>query len=284
MFSEWRINNYNKKSAKKFGWDPTWLDPMLLGFDKYLIARIKLFQAEHSLKTDGLVGPQTFRRLLSSRDLDARGFGGFILVDGVKMKINWDVKLSLLPANCYKKSRSTRKPKMIVTHWDATTSAEKCRRVLHARGISSHFCIDNDGVIHQFVDTNHTAWHAGGVNGVSIGIDFSNAYYTKYNKWYEAHKFGVRPVITSRVHGRKLGPHLGYYPVQITAYKALLRALSSHYDIPLQCPTENGDLITKVYDPAKNRKYKGVVCHYHLTRGKIDCAGLELNKILEDIK
>jgi len=284
MHSQWRINNYNRRSAKQLGWDPTWFDPLLQDFNKYLSARVKLFQAEHSLKIDGMVGPQTFRRLLSHRDLEESRTESCIMADGEKVKINWDVKLNFLPSSCYRKSWRTRKPKMIVTHWDATTSAEKCRRVLLARGISSHFCIDNDGVIHQFVDTNHTAWHAGGVNGVSIGVDFSNAYYTKYNKWYEAHKFGKRPVITSRVHGRKLGPHLGYYPVQIAAYKALLRTLSSHYGIPLQCPTENGDLITKVYDPAKNKKYKGVVCHYHLTRGKIDCAGLDLDKILEDIR
>ena len=285
MIREWKINNYNKRSAKKFGWDPTWLDPMLQEFDKYLAARVKLFQAEHSLKPDGLVGPQTFRRLLSSRDLDHSKTEGFILADGVKVKINWDVKLNLLPSNCYRKSRSTRKPKMIVTHWDATTSADKCRRVLQARKISSHFCIDNDGVIHQYVDTNHTAWHAGGVNKISIGIDFSNAYYTKYNKWYQANNFGKRPVLSnSRVHGRKLRSHLGYYDVQIAAYKALLRALSDHYDIPLKCPAENGRLIAKVYEPAAKKKFKGVVCHYHLTRNKIDCAGLELDKILEDIK
>ena len=172
---------------------------------------------------------------------------------------------------------------MIVTHWDATTSADKCRRVLQARKISSHFCIDNDGVIHQFVDTNHIAWHAGGVNSVSIGVDFSNAYYIKYNKWYQANNFEKRPVLSdSRVHGVRLKPHLGYYPVQIGAYKALLRTLSAHYDIPLECPVENGKLITKVHDPAVKKKYNGVVCHYHLTRNKIDCAGLELDKILKE--
>ena len=284
MLSEWRINRYNKKSSQKFGWDPTWFDPVLQTFDKYLIARIKLFQVEHDLKPDGMVGPQTFRRLISNRDLDAARTEGFILIDGIKRRINWDVKLNLLPSNCYRKSRSIRKPKMIVTHWDATTSADRCRRVLQARKISSHFCIDNDGVIHQYVDTNHIAWHAGAVNKVSIGVDFSNAYYTKYNKWYQANNFGKRPILSdSRVHGRKLKPHLGYYDVQIAAYKKLLRALSEHYDIPLQCPMEDGHLITKVHEQAAKKKYEGVVCHYHLTRNKIDCAGLELDKIIKEM-
>ncbi len=113
---------------------------------------------------------------------------------------------------------------MIVTHWDATTSAEKCKRVLQARKISTHFCIDNDGVIHQYVDTNNIAYHAGRVNKYSIGIDFSNAYYTKYNKWYEKNGFGERPILKdSRVHGIRLKPHLGYYKVQIEAYKKLVK-------------------------------------------------------------
>ena len=27
-------------------------------------------------------------------------------------------------------------------------------------------------------------------------------------------------------------------------------------------------------------KYKGIVCHYHVTRNKIDCAGLNLKQIV----
>ena len=88
----------------------------------------------------------------------------------------------------------------------------------------------------------------------------------------------------SVVHGVNLGPHLGYYPVQIEAYKALVHALTNHYEIPLQCPKAgNGELWAKVhYDPIK--KYNGVVCHYHVSRKKIDCAGLDLVNILEEIK
>ena len=174
---------------------------------------------------------------------------------------------------------------MLVTHWDATTSAEKCKRVLQARKISTHFCIDNDGVIYQYVDTNNVAWHAGKVNKYSIGIDFSNAYYTKYNKWYEKNGFGERPILKdSRVHGIRLKPHLGYYKVQIEAYKKLVKVLSDYYNIPIQTPmlddnqTNNG-----VVEDAARGRYKGIVCHYHLTRKKIDCAGLDLKSIIDEL-
>jgi len=60
--------------------------------------------------------------------------------------------------------------------------------------------------------------------------------------------------------------------------------LCEHYEIPLVVPTtESGDLITKVHDEAARGKFDGIVCHYHLTRGKIDCAGLELKKIVDSL-
>ncbi len=37
-----------------------------------------------------------------------------------------------------------------------------------------------------------------------------------------------------------------------------------------------------VEDAAKGR-YKGIVCHYHLTRNKIDCAGLDLKSIVDEL-
>ena len=289
----WRINSYNKRSSKKYGWHPSWFTAHSLAglfppektneFNQQLTDNIKYFQMVHNLKTDGLVGPVTFRRLLSARDLQKSK--NYIVVDGKKVDIDWDTKIDLMPKNCYRTWRSKRKPNMIVTHWDATTSAEKCKRVLQARGISTHFCIDNDGIIYQYVDTNNAAWHAGGVNNCSIGIDFSNAYYTKYNSLYELKGFRPRPVLAdSRVHGVKLKPHLGYYPVQIEAYKHLIEALCKHYKIPFVVPTTNeGTLMTSVHNGAASGKFKGIVCHYHLTKRKIDCAGLELKKIIDSL-
>ena len=177
---------------------------------------------------------------------------------------------------------------MIVTHWDVCLSALSCYKVLKKKNISSHFAIDNDGTIYQLVDTQNIGWHAGNrrVNNASIGIDFSNAYYPKYQSFYRKRGFGDRPLLeNSAVHGRTLDPHLGYYPVQIEAYKALLKCLSSHYDINLDCPlNEGGELLTEVNYDAVKGKFSGVVCHYHLTRKKKDCAGLKLDKILEELR
>jgi len=282
---------YNKGSAQKHGWEPQWFGSS--GFNVGLVGRIAEFQKEHDLEADGLCGPMTFARMLTGREANADT--SHIICNGKEVKLDWDKTIGLyhsnhkrLPGSCYDLKLEDRQSTMIVTHWDAALSADSCYKILKKRGISSHFVIDNDGTIYQMVDTKHVGWHAGirSVNKASIGIDFTNAYYTKYQDWYERKGFGPRPVLEGvKMHGRTLEPFLGYYPVQIEAYKALLKGLCDHYGIKLECPLdENGELLTTVDDTAAAGDFEGVVAHYHLTRRKKDTAGLELDKILEDIR
>ena len=252
--------------------------------------KVKSFQAAHDLKVDGMVGLNTYRRLLLFRETyeEYRSDTG-VLINGKKREFKWPkFKLNLVKPGCYRKARGTRKLKMIVTHWDVCTSAESCKRVLEKRNISTHFVIDNDGTIVQLVDPQDVAWHAGirKVNKASVGIDFSNAVYTKYNKAYAKKGFGLRPVIDGwRVHGWRPKPFLGAYPIQIEAYKALLEALHKHYGIPMECPLDDdGNLLTGIHKPSKRAKFKGVVNHYNLSKKKWDTLGLELDKILEEIR
>ena len=167
-------------------------------------------------------------------------------------------------------------------------SSESCARVLNKRGISVHFCIDNDGTIYQLLDTQHRAWHAGdrSVNDSSIGVEISNAYYLKYQSWYKANGFGERPVVTdAKVHGRTLEPHLGFYPVQIQALQALMEAVSIANDIPLQTPLNPDGTFSTVYERrVADSLFQGFVSHYHITERKIDCAGLDINQIIQKIK
>tara|TARA_R110002074_G_scaffold88452_3_gene194948 strand:- start:712 stop:1569 length:858 start_codon:yes stop_codon:yes gene_type:complete len=282
----WLTNRYNRSTSKKYGWSPSWFEEGLSSFDSELESVIRKFQKEHDLAPDGKVGPMTYRRILAARELEEEGkIVNYILINGSKIYIDWDVKINLMPSKCYRTWRRERSPNMIVTHWDVTTSADKCKRVLENRKISTHFCIDNDGVIHQYVDANNVAWHAGRVNSRSIGIDFSNAYYLKYADYYVKKGFAKRPVCEdSIVHGVKLKPHLGYYNVQIGAYEKLLNLLCDHYDINMDVPrTKSGGLYTGVVEEAASGRYNGVVCHYHLTRGKIDCAGLKLDEIVDKL-
>jgi len=148
--------------------------------------------------------------------------------------------------------------------------------------------IDNDGTIYQALDTQHGAWHAGGRrwNASSIGVEISNAYYPKYQNKYVSRGLGARPIWDDAVvHGSKQKPFMGFYDVQIQALKALYKAVHKATGIPLETPLgDDGEMLTTVSKEAAANKFKGFISHFHLTKRKIDCAGLDIKKILEEIK
>ena len=80
-------------------------------------------------------------------------------------------------------------------------------------------------------------------------------------------------------------PFMDFYPAQVGALKALMKACHGALDIPLECPLdENGETSYKVDEMAYKNKFKGFISHYHVSKGKIDCANLDLKKLLGDIK
>ena len=210
-----------------------------------------------------------------------------IVCSDVDVDISWDkVELWTQPgalmckSDQYKFIKGNRKQNVdkIVVHWDGCLSSEQCAKVLGQRGLSAHFCINNDGTIHQLMDTNHVGWHARGVNSKSIGIEISNAVYMKYAKKYDPR----RPLApASRLHGKTFPEHLGFYDVQVEALKQLIKSLTKFYNVPLEFPNANGELIRGVI---KASSFKGVICHYHVTDNKTDPACLDLAKVIEEIK
>jgi hypothetical protein len=294
----WRHNLYNKRSSKKYGWEPEWFEAT--AFDDTLTENIRDFQMRHSLTQDGFCGSQTHRRILAEREavqdfIENEDTDKHIICDGNKVQIAWnkvnniyDVDSYALPSNCYRRYKSGKRDiKMIITHFDVCLSANSCRRALKGRNISSHFVIDNDGTIYQMVDPQHSAWHAGRrvVNRASIGIDISNGYYTKYQDWYRRKGFGRRPVLEgAKVHGVKLKKCLGFYPVQIEAYKVLVETLCNFYDIPIEMPMdEDGTVLRGVSKKVRRGKFSGIANHFHVTRGKIDAANLDWDKVLKEL-
>ena len=210
-----------------------------------------------------------------------------IVCNGHDVAIDWEDTIVwtepgalMCKSSQYKTIRGNRASSIdkIVVHWDGCLSSKQCAKVLEQRGLSAHFCIDNDGTIHQLMDTNHVGWHARGVNSKSIGIEISNAVYMKYANKYDP----KRPVVpASTLHGKEFPEHLGFYDVQVDALKALLKSLAGFYNVPLECPNVNGELIKGV---VKTSSFKGIICHYHVTKNKTDPACLDLAKVIEEIK
>ena len=79
------------------------------------------------------------------------------------------------------------------------------------------------------------------------------------------------------VHGKKLEPFTWFYPVQ--KWTKLLRK------IQLECPLdEDGNNLTTTSKKVKAGTFKGFINHFHVTKSKIDCAGLDIKKLLNEIK
>tara|TARA_R100000030_G_scaffold20672_1_gene14903 strand:- start:1856 stop:2278 length:423 start_codon:yes stop_codon:yes gene_type:complete len=138
------------------------------------------------------------------------------------------------------------------------------------------------------MDMNDVAYHAGGKtwNNKSIGVEIANAYYPKYQSWYKKNGLEERPLVEgAKVHGKTLEPFMDFYPVQYEALKALMKAVHKATGIPLKAPLDrSGNTNTTVSKKCADGKFEGFISHYHLKKTKIDCANLDLKKILETIK
>tara|TARA_R110000751_G_scaffold265579_1_gene364648 strand:- start:262 stop:1155 length:894 start_codon:yes stop_codon:yes gene_type:complete len=292
---------YNESSSLKLGWTPDWFGAT--SFDEELLDLIASYQKDHSLSSDGMCGPTTYRRIWTERESNIADYQpaelisrdeSFIICNNNYVEIDWPHVVLPFESNGlrltsgYKTVQEKRTVTNFVSHWDVCLSTQSCYNVLKQRGISVHFGIDNDGTIYQFMDCNHIAWHAGSSmwNNNSIGVEITNAYYPKYQDWYKDHGYGERPLWTSkRVHGQLLDPFLGFYGRQLQALQALMKAIHKEYQIRLVCPTApNGKTSTGVSKAAKDAKFNGFISHYHLTKNKIDCAGLDLKALLKEIK
>jgi len=292
---------YNESSAVKLGWSPDWFGAT--HFDEELLKKVKKFQQEHGLSTDGLVGPTTYRRIWTEREASLADYRpktisnrgqSYIICNNDYVEIDWPRVVLPIEADGlrltsgYKTVQEKRKVTNFVCHWDVCLSSESCFKVLKNRGISVHFAIDNDGTIYQFLDCNHIAYHAGSTkwNSNSVGVEIANAYYPKHQGWYKSKGFGERPLWENKkVHGSTLEPFLGFYDVQLQALQALMKAMNKAYEIPFVCPTApNGETSTGVSSVAAAGRFNGFISHYHLKKEKIDCAGLDLKQLLEEIK
>ena len=292
---------YNEASAAKLGWTPEWFG--CKDHDENLVKAIRQWQKERGITADGMCGPSTHRRIYNERLAvidDYEPFvakekeenfivhhGNFLPIEWSKVVL-WSEDGGLKIRDGYTPYFKKRKINMFINHWDVCLDSTTCVKVLNKRNISVHFCIDNDGTIYQLLDMNHAAWHGSSrkVNHRSIGIEIANAYYPKYQSWYKRKGFGERPIIEgAQVHGKTLEPFMGFYPVQIQALQALWKAIHKGVGIPLTCPLDaNGNTSTTTDKKVQAGTFKGFISHYHVTKKKIDCAGLDIKTLLNEIK
>jgi len=293
-------NFYNQASSAKLGWSPDWFGER--HFDEKLVRAVKKWQKQNGLAGDGLVGPMTYARVWTQRqsEIDEHKpeglkYSNYIVYNSEFYPIKWN-KVVLWSekgghvanrGNYYDYTgRSKRGIRLFVNHWDVCLNSKSCNKVLNNRGISVHFLIDNDGTIYQTLDMQHGAFHAGHqrTNRSSVGVEISNAFYPKYQAWYKRNGHGERPLVHgATVHGREIETFTDFYPVQIEALKALWQAVEGCTDVEFDTPLVDGKTSTRYEQPVVYGSYQGIVSHYHCSKKKMDCANLDIKKLLEEL-
>lgn len=291
---------YNQEQASSLGWEPDWFIFEHKFFDADLVDAIAVFQKEYGLNADGYCGPSTYRRKYTERmseqdEVKTEVFsksGNVLIYGGEPLPIDWDkVVLWNEPGGLKTDEghytnmigKAKREIKMFVNHWDVCLNSASCSNVLNAPGrqASIHLMVDNDGTIYQSCDLQNIAWHAGGRswNACSIGVEISNAYYTKYQDWYVRNGYGERPLAQGSVDGRELEVHLDFYDVQKEAVRAIWKCIHDAFGLPYEAPPIDG-----LYKPAQDCDFRGYVHHYNLSSKKIDCGGWNIRKELDKLK
>jgi hypothetical protein len=184
--------------------------------------------------------------------------------------------------------------KQFTVHWTATYTAKHTFNGLNARGLSCNFIIDDDNIngyatLHQTLDILHGGWSQGnGLNGIGPGVeicympnawDNPNAYSEENIK-----KYNVQPheTIDTIVHKAKLKVFLPT-EAQMNTLRALMFGFSSLFpNVPRTFPRDSqGNVLSTVLtNPVQ---YSGFAMHYHLSRQKIDAAGIDMVKLEKDI-
>lgn len=193
----------------------------------------------------------------------------------------------------------------VVLHTDISPHANQTFRVLVGRGLSSHFCINWNGMIYQNADIADYTAHAGGdANPVSIGIDMNLLIFSdpplgdfdrsikqtfdrirpKYrnlareklkldqrglSKDQEAEildEFEFEQPKTRWVQGNKALRSWGYTPRQYEALIALLKLFVRVLDLEKSYPTgPDGQVFPTILADDDLKKAKGFIAHWHIS-------------------
>ena len=168
----------------------------------------------------------------------------------------------------------------IALHHDVTTNAVDTYNVLCTRGLSTHFVVNYDGALYQFMDCYHVAWATGDNNNHSIAIDMNNPVYPELKDEDPAR--GMRDIYQGKINGA-VKTMLGYTEPQYETIIALIKALISPVQVPNEEPwiplktvsencfppiSESGEVINRLLRDSIG--FKGFLGHYHCSANKWD--------------
>ena len=188
-------------------------------------------------------------------------------------------------------SRNGLKPRLLVIHWGGI-DPNHLYRVFStpSRKVSSHGGIGlvrpdtAGGDFYQFLDFDHSAWHAGYVNRYSIGIDICQQPTTDWLSYYQSRGYDLDTTTNAakRPDGRVIGNRsiLTLDPKIAKATRQVVFDICETFDIPIRAPRgsdglqDSGEVWHGVFPRSvmDGGAFSGVVGHHHLSSQKWDMA------------
>lgn len=204
--------------------------------------------------------------------------------------IKWDESEGFNFTPNKKYGKATKPYSQFTVHWSATYTAKHTYTGLISRGLSCNFIIgdDLDATIYQCLDLINYGWSQGnGCNGLGAGVEVSyqggawakNFYTPALVKQYKVQN---HEMVTAPIHGTKTKVFLPT-EAQMNSLYNLIWGYCELFEIPAKFPRDNKGnfLVTNLKDPTE---YKGLLNHYNISRGKMDTAGLDLQRIEDEVE
>ena len=181
-------------------------------------------------------------------------------------------------------TRAGHKPRLLVVHWGGI-DPDHLFRVFSTptRKVSSHGGAGRD-VFYQFLDINHSSWHAGYVNKYSIGIDICQQPTVDWYNYYTSRGYDVSKTDNParRPDGKVVGSSkiLTLDPKIAEATRQVVFDMCELFEIPLKAPrgadglAEEGEVWHGGFPRSvmDSGNFRGVVGHHHLSSRKWDMA------------
>jgi len=169
--------------------------------------------------------------------------------------------------------------KQFVVHLDGLRTAAECFRVLHnERGLSVHFMVDGEGVIYQTLDLMHCAFHAAGVNEISVGVELQNR--GDARRFPAFYRDDSRQKVTCTVHGHQFLAW-DFTEAQYQAMIKLSKTVARVLDLPLASPQQGGSLMWGALP--NPRAFRGFIGHYHISRNKWDPGPFDFRRLFRGV-
>jgi hypothetical protein len=206
-----------------------------------------------------------------------------------------EIKVVLTKGKRYSKRTAILRPgfeklqrivKQFFLHHSGLYRSRDTFHVLHnTRQLSVHFILDDDGTLYQTLDLREKAWHGGGNNSISVGIEIdSRADARKRPYAYDAahqrkYRVGPRRVVADVINGHRfLG--FDYSDAQYGTLIRLAKAMTEIFPlVKAEFPTDEEGRIIKA-TLARPKAHAGFICHYHNSRSKWDPVAFDYDRLL----